>query len=45
MLLEQGVERARGIATGIDATGQLLLDTPNGVQTIAAGDVSLREAQ
>ncbi|MDF0500277.1 biotin--[acetyl-CoA-carboxylase] ligase, partial [Burkholderia cenocepacia] len=45
VLLEQGVERARGIATGIDATGQLLLDTPNGVQTIAAGDVSLREAQ
>ncbi|UXU87539.1 biotin--[acetyl-CoA-carboxylase] ligase [Burkholderia sp. S-53] len=45
VLLEQGVERARGIATGIDATGQLLLDTPNGVQAIAAGDVSLREAQ
>ncbi|WP_049035986.1 biotin--[acetyl-CoA-carboxylase] ligase [Burkholderia cenocepacia] len=45
VLLEQGVERARGIATGIDSTGQLLLDTPDGVQTIAAGDVSLREAQ
>ncbi|HDR9202778.1 TPA: biotin--[acetyl-CoA-carboxylase] ligase [Burkholderia vietnamiensis] len=45
VLLEQGVERARGIATGIDATGRLLLDTPDGVQAIAAGDVSLREAQ
>lgn len=45
VLLEQGVERARGIATGIDAAGQLLLDTPAGVQAIAAGDVSLREAQ
>lgn len=45
VLLEQGVERARGIATGIDAAGQLLLDTPNGIQAIAAGDVSLREAQ
>ncbi|KVG61423.1 biotin--[acetyl-CoA-carboxylase] ligase [Burkholderia pseudomultivorans] len=45
VLLEQGVERARGIATGIDAAGQLLLDTPNGPQAIAAGDVSLREAQ
>ncbi|WAS53939.1 biotin--[acetyl-CoA-carboxylase] ligase [Burkholderia ambifaria] len=45
VLLEHGVERARGIATGIDATGQLLLDTPDGVQAIAAGDVSLREAQ
>ncbi|HDR9008934.1 TPA: biotin--[acetyl-CoA-carboxylase] ligase [Burkholderia vietnamiensis] len=45
VLLEQGVERARGIATGIDATGRLLLDTPDDVQAIAAGDVSLREAQ
>ncbi|PCE31381.1 biotin--[acetyl-CoA-carboxylase] ligase [Burkholderia ubonensis] len=45
VLIEQGAERARGIATGIDAAGQLLLDTPGGVQAIAAGDVSLREAQ
>ncbi|MBN3792907.1 biotin--[acetyl-CoA-carboxylase] ligase, partial [Burkholderia sp. Ac-20353] len=45
VLIEQGVERARGIATGIDATGQLLLDTPAGIQAIAAGDVSLREAR
>ncbi|AJY41877.1 MULTISPECIES: biotin--[acetyl-CoA-carboxylase] ligase [Burkholderia] len=41
-LLERGVEHARGIAVGIDETGQLLLDTPAGRQAIAAGDVSLR---
>lgn len=45
VLLEQGIERARGIATGIDGAGQLLLDTPDGMRAIAAGDVSLREAQ
>ncbi|KDB09038.1 biotin/acetyl-CoA-carboxylase ligase [Burkholderia sp. lig30] len=44
VLLEQGIERARGIATGIDAAGQLLLDTADGIRAIAAGDVSLREA-
>ncbi|WP_179401117.1 biotin--[acetyl-CoA-carboxylase] ligase [Burkholderia guangdongensis] len=44
VLLERGVECARGIATGIDDAGQLLLDTPDGIRTIAAGDVSLREA-
>jgi BirA family biotin operon repressor/biotin-[acetyl-CoA-carboxylase] ligase len=43
VLLERGVECARGIATGIDASGQLLLDTPDGIRAIAAGDVSLRE--
>lgn len=41
-LLERGAELARGVAAGIDATGQLLLDTPAGRQAIAAGDVSLR---
>ncbi|KVE38134.1 biotin--[acetyl-CoA-carboxylase] ligase [Burkholderia sp. TSV86] len=44
-LLEHGVEIARGVARGIDASGQLLLDTPAGQQAIAAGDVSLREAR
>ncbi|WP_089341699.1 biotin--[acetyl-CoA-carboxylase] ligase [Burkholderia singularis] len=43
-LLERGVEIARGVALGIDANGQLLLDTPTGQQAIAAGDVSLRES-
>ncbi|MEX3592079.1 MAG: biotin--[acetyl-CoA-carboxylase] ligase [Burkholderia sp.] len=42
VLLEQGRELARGIATGIDEQGQLLLDTAEGVRTIATGDVSLR---
>ncbi|AOJ03049.1 biotin--protein ligase [Burkholderia mayonis] len=42
VLLERGAEIMRGVAVGIDATGQLLLDTPAGRQAIAAGDVSLR---
>jgi BirA family biotin operon repressor/biotin-[acetyl-CoA-carboxylase] ligase len=44
VLLEKGVEFARGIATGVDGTGQLLLLTDAGVQAIATGDVSLRLA-
>lgn len=42
MLIEQGVEVARGVATGVDERGQLLLDTPTGRRAIATGDVSLR---
>ncbi|NIF93651.1 hypothetical protein F3J10_36035, partial [Burkholderia sp. Cy-637] len=42
VLLEQGRELARGIATGIDAQGPLLLDTAEGPRAIAAGDGSLR---
>lgn len=42
MLIEQGVEVARGVATGVDERGQLLLDTPTGRHAIATGDVSLR---
>ncbi|MFX1735724.1 biotin--[acetyl-CoA-carboxylase] ligase [Paraburkholderia sp. A1RI_3L] len=42
MLIEQGVEAARGVATGVDERGQLLLDTPTGRRAIATGDVSLR---
>ena len=45
VLLEQGVEVARGIALGVDALGQLLLDTTGGVRPIATGDVSLRLAE
>ncbi len=30
VLLEQGAEMARGVATGVDGYGQLLLDTPGG---------------
>jgi BirA family biotin operon repressor/biotin-[acetyl-CoA-carboxylase] ligase len=44
VLLEQGVELTRGVATGVDERGQLLLDTATGRQTIATGDVSLRLA-
>jgi BirA family biotin operon repressor/biotin-[acetyl-CoA-carboxylase] ligase len=45
VLLEQGVEVARGIAAGIDENGQLQIDTPNGVRTAASGEVSLRLAE
>ncbi|QCP48058.1 biotin--[acetyl-CoA-carboxylase] ligase [Trinickia violacea] len=45
VLLEQGAEVARGIALGVDALGQLLLDTADGVRPIATGDVSLRLAE
>jgi BirA family biotin operon repressor/biotin-[acetyl-CoA-carboxylase] ligase len=44
VLLEQGVELARGVAAGVDESGQLLLDTPAGREAIATGDVSLRLA-
>lgn len=44
VLLEQGKEVARGLAIGIDETGQLRLDTPDGERAIAAGDISLRES-
>jgi BirA family transcriptional regulator, biotin operon repressor / biotin---[acetyl-CoA-carboxylase] ligase len=45
VLLEQGVEVARGIAAGIDEHGQLQIDTPNGMRTAASGEVSLRLAE
>jgi len=44
VLLDKGAELARGIATGVDGSGQLLLSTDTGVQAIATGDVSLRLA-
>jgi BirA family biotin operon repressor/biotin-[acetyl-CoA-carboxylase] ligase len=44
VLLEQGVEITRGVAAGVDESGQLLLDTASGRQAIATGDVSLRLA-
>jgi BirA family biotin operon repressor/biotin-[acetyl-CoA-carboxylase] ligase len=44
VLIEKGVEFARGTATGVDASGQLLLATATGMQAIATGDVSLRLA-
>lgn len=44
VLLEKGVELVRGIATGVDDSGQLMLLTDTGMQAIATGDVSLRLA-
>ena len=44
VLLEQGKELARGVATGVDERGQLLLNTAAGRLTVATGDVSLRLA-
>lgn len=44
VLIEKGVELARGVATGVDGSGQLLLLTDTGMQAIATGDVSLRLA-
>ncbi|CAG9270466.1 biotin--[acetyl-CoA-carboxylase] ligase [Paraburkholderia unamae] len=43
-LYEQGKELMRGKAAGVDERGQLLLDTPNGRETVTTGDVSLRLA-
>jgi BirA family biotin operon repressor/biotin-[acetyl-CoA-carboxylase] ligase len=44
VLIEQGVEVARGVAAGVDESGQLLLDTASGRESISTGDVSLRLA-
>ncbi|MGG1945122.1 biotin--[acetyl-CoA-carboxylase] ligase [Trinickia sp. NRRL B-1857] len=44
VLIEKGTEFARGTATGVDGSGQLLLATESGIQAIATGDVSLRLA-
>ena len=44
VLLEQGKELARGVATGVDESGQLLLNTAAGRLAVATGDVSLRLA-
>jgi BirA family transcriptional regulator, biotin operon repressor / biotin---[acetyl-CoA-carboxylase] ligase len=41
-LLENGVTIASGTAESVDALGQLLIGTPDGTRSCAAGDVSLR---
>ncbi|WP_321946830.1 biotin--[acetyl-CoA-carboxylase] ligase [Paraburkholderia sp. J10-1] len=43
-IYEQGQELLRGTAAGVDESGQLLVDTPNGRETVTTGDVSLRLA-
>ncbi|HBO79789.1 MAG TPA: biotin--[acetyl-CoA-carboxylase] ligase [Cupriavidus sp.] len=43
-LLHDGVVQAEGLARGVDGEGYLLLHTPEGLQRIASGEVSLRGA-
>jgi BirA family biotin operon repressor/biotin-[acetyl-CoA-carboxylase] ligase len=43
-LYEGGTVTEHGIGRGVDAQGQLLLETAQGLRTIASGDVSLRPA-
>ncbi len=43
-LYEGGMAAVHGIGRGVDAQGQLLLETAGGLRTIASGDVSLRPA-
>jgi BirA family biotin operon repressor/biotin-[acetyl-CoA-carboxylase] ligase len=43
-IYEQGKELLRGLAAGVDERGQLLIDTPNGRETVTTVDVSLRLA-
>ncbi|MBV8273066.1 MAG: biotin--[acetyl-CoA-carboxylase] ligase [Cupriavidus sp.] len=44
-LLHDGAVQAEGLARGVDAEGHLLLETPEGIQRIASGEVSLRGAK
>ncbi|MEM5430653.1 biotin--[acetyl-CoA-carboxylase] ligase [Cupriavidus oxalaticus] len=43
-LLHDGKVIAEGIARGVDETGQLMLETPAGLERIASGELSLRPA-
>ncbi|TAM00839.1 MAG: biotin--[acetyl-CoA-carboxylase] ligase [Paraburkholderia sp.] len=43
-LFEQGKELMRGVAVGVDERGQLLVDTAQGREAVATGDISLRIA-
>ncbi|WP_341539863.1 biotin--[acetyl-CoA-carboxylase] ligase [Paucimonas lemoignei] len=45
VILENGHVIQEGIATGVDAQGQLLLQGPDGVVPVLAGDVSLRRQE
>ncbi len=42
VILDNGQVLQEGLAAGVDDTGRLLLDTPEGRTTVLAGDVSLR---
>jgi BirA family biotin operon repressor/biotin-[acetyl-CoA-carboxylase] ligase len=41
-LIDQGLEVTRGIAAGVDESGQLLIDAPEGPRTVATGELTLR---
>lgn len=42
---DQGRVCMTGVSAGLDSTGAYLLDTPQGLQSVMAGDVSLRMVQ
>ncbi|SAK42217.1 biotin--protein ligase [Caballeronia fortuita] len=44
-LIDQGLELTRGIAAGVDETGQLLIDAPEGPRTVTTGELTLRLAK
>ncbi|MDR5755791.1 biotin--[acetyl-CoA-carboxylase] ligase [Caballeronia sp. LZ035] len=44
-LLDQGLEVTRGIASGVDERGQLLIDAPEGPRTVTTGELTLRLAR
>lgn len=41
-LFNDGIEQGSGLCRGVDNDGALLIDTGNGLQTLLAGDLSLR---
>jgi BirA family transcriptional regulator, biotin operon repressor / biotin---[acetyl-CoA-carboxylase] ligase len=45
VLFDQGQEVTRGIAVGVDESGQLLIDAPEGPRALATGELSLRLAK
>jgi BirA family transcriptional regulator, biotin operon repressor / biotin---[acetyl-CoA-carboxylase] ligase len=44
-LIDQGMEVTRGIASGVDDSGQLLIDAPEGPRAVATGELTLRLAK
>ncbi|MDR5736870.1 MULTISPECIES: biotin--[acetyl-CoA-carboxylase] ligase [unclassified Caballeronia] len=45
VLIDQGQEITRGVASGVDDSGQLMIDAPEGPRTVATGEPSLRLAK
>ncbi|MEZ2350561.1 biotin--[acetyl-CoA-carboxylase] ligase [Caballeronia sp. RCC_10] len=45
VLLDQGQEITRGVASGVDDSGHLLIDAPEGPRAVATGELSLRLAK